>query len=110
MPAFLQKFPFFSLVENEQEALIAVETIACYATVEEREHLLPQIIRLKHDIRVSQGGLKLHTGLNNLLAGYLALYGEFSDKLVIMLSEDLQRFRTETERLEVLDIEPLICA
>lgn len=110
MLAFLDRYPFFSLVETEQEALMAVETIACYATADEREHLLPQIIRLKHDIRVSQGGLTLHTGLNNLLAGYLALYGEFSDKLVIMLSEDLQRFRSDTEKLEVLDLEPLICA
>jgi len=109
MPAFLEKFPFFSLLENEQEALMAIETLACFATADEREHLLPQIIRLKHHIRANQGELKLHSGLNNLLAGYLALYGEFSDKLIIMLSEDLQRFRIEAERMEGVEQASFVC-
>lgn len=100
MPAFLKQFPFFQLVENEHEAMVAIETIACYATIEEREHLLPQIIRLKHEVRTHHHNLALDVGINNLLAGYLALYGELSDRLIIMLSEDLQRVRGETAHLQ----------
>ncbi len=89
MPAFLTQFPFFKLVKTDHEALTVVDTIACFATVEEREHLIPQIIRLTHDIKHRQQEWTLTEGLNNLLAGYLALYGEFSDRLTIMIGEDL---------------------
>jgi len=89
MPAFLTRFPFFKLVKTDHEAMTVVDTIACFATVEEREHLIPQIIRLMQDIKHRQPDWTLTQGLNNLLAGYLAMYGEFSDQLTIMIGEDL---------------------
>ena len=91
MAAFLQRFPFFQLIESEQEAEAAIEALACFATIEEREHLLPLILQMKQHLPYLRGQLSLADAMNNLLAGYLAMYGDFSDRLLIMLSEDLAK-------------------
>lgn len=69
MAAFLQKRPFFQLIQSEHEAEVAIDALACFATIEEREHLLPLIVQMQKHLPYLRGTLSLAQALNNLLAG-----------------------------------------
>lgn len=88
MAMFNNPFSFFNLVRSAEEAETVVETIACYGTDRERQHLLPQVIYVRETQKHTEGV----QSLNRILARYIARYGDFSDRLLIQMGKDLASF------------------
>lgn len=83
------KYPFFNLIKNEKQAELALSALTYFGSERERNILKPEALSMQQDFMRSTGNISLMTAINNLLAGYLEHYGEFSDELTIFLSKSL---------------------
>lgn len=90
MSAFLDKYPHFQLLETQDQAELALQAIRTHATGTEKQVLVPELASIERDFMLeSSTSSSLISAVNNLLAGYLDLYGELSDSLLIFLSQEL---------------------
>ncbi len=85
----LTKYPFFNLLHNNEQAEIALSVLTRYGSKKEIEKMMPEARTIQRDFMKSDGNICLVTAINNLLAGYLELHGEFSDDITIFLSKSL---------------------
>lgn len=83
------KYPFFNLIESEEQAELALSALTYFGSAREKKVLKPEALSLQQDFMRSDGSVNLAKAVNNLLAGYLEYYGEFSDELTIFLSKSL---------------------
>lgn len=83
------KYPFFNLIESEEQAELALSALTYFGSQREKKILKPEAMALQQDFMRSDGNVRLAEAVNNLLAGYLEYYGEFSDELTIFLSKSL---------------------
>ena len=83
------KYPFFKLLKNSDQAESALSVLIAFGSKKEKTHLKPEAVRLRNDFIHNQGQACLMTAINNLLAAYLEMYGEFSDEMTIFLSKSL---------------------
>ncbi len=89
MVSTLTKYPFFNLLKNNEQAEIALSVLTHYGSAKEIKSMMPEAKTIQRDFMNSDGNICLVTAINNLLAGYLELHGEFSDDLTIFLSKSL---------------------
>lgn len=82
-------YPFFNLLESESQAELALSVLTEYGNERERALLMPEARALQNDFMRSDGQVSLCDAVNNLLANYLSLQGDFSDELTIFLSKSL---------------------
>ena len=85
----LTKYPFFSLLRNNEQAEIALSVLTRYGSQKEIKEMVPEAKIIQRDFMKSDGNICLVTAITNLLVGYLELYGEFSDEITIFLSKSL---------------------
>lgn len=83
------KYPFFNLIMNEEQAELALSVLLEYGSERERRLLRPEAERLQQDFMRCEGANTIVEAVNNLLAAYLEMNGEFSDELTIFLSKSL---------------------
>jgi len=89
MSSHTTKYPFFNLIETEEQAELAISALTHFGSAREKKVLRPEALSLQQDFMRSDGSVKLAEAVNNLLAGYLEYYGEFSDEMTIFLSKTL---------------------
>ena len=83
------KYPFFNLIESEEQAELALSALTYFGSAKEKKSLKPEAQALQQAFMRSEGDESLAQAGNNLWAGYLSYYGEFSDELTIFLSKSL---------------------
>lgn len=89
MVTALTKYPFFTLINNNDQAELALSVLTAFGSDKEKQILLPEANKMQMDFMNSEGKTCLVTAINNLLSAYLEMYGEFSDDLTIFLSKSL---------------------
>ena len=89
MTQAITKYPFFNLIQDDTQAELALSALTFFGSAREKRVLKPEAEALQQDFMRSDGGVSLADAVNNLLAGYLEYYGEFSDDLTIFLSKSL---------------------
>lgn len=85
----LTKYPFYSLINSQNQAELALSVLTTYGSAKEKAILVPEVYKIQRDFMRSDGKSCLISAINNLLAAYLDMYGEFSDDLTIFLSKSL---------------------
>lgn len=83
------QYPFFNLIQTEEQAELALSVLTEFGNPREQALLRPEAEGLQQDFMRSDGKISLSTAVNKLLAKYLEAYGEFSDELMIFLSKSL---------------------
>lgn len=83
------KYPFFNLIESEEQAELALAALTLFGSEREKKVLKPEALAMQQDFMNSNGSISLAKAINNLLTAYLQHYGEFSDELTIFLSKSL---------------------
>ena len=83
------KYPFFTLITDNDQAELALSVLTAFGSEKEKKILLPEAQKMQLDFMNSEGRSCLVTAINNLLSAYLEMYGEFSDDLTIFLSKSL---------------------
>jgi len=83
------KYPFFNLIENTEQAELALSVLLEYGSARERKYLRPEAQTLQQDFMRGGQQDSIKAAVNNLLAAYLEVHGEFSDEMTIFLSKSL---------------------
>lgn len=89
MSVIKTKYPFFNLIQSEDQAELALSVLMEYGSERERRVLRPEAQGLQQDFMRCEGTNTIVDAVNNLLAAYLEMNGEFSDELTIFLSKSL---------------------
>jgi len=85
----LTKYPFFSMLRDNEQAEIALSVLTHYGSEKEIQEMVPEAKIIQRDFMKSDGNICLVSAITNLLAGYLELHGEFCDEITIFLSKSL---------------------
>lgn len=87
----LEKYPFFKLVSNRQQAEIALSAMVCFGNEQERNSFAPEVERIQQEFEDSSGHSCLVSATNDLMVNYLDKNGEISDSLLIFLSKGIEQ-------------------
>ncbi len=82
----LEKYPFFKLVSNRQQAEIALSAMVCFGNEQERNSFAPEVERIQQEFEDC-----LVSATNDLMVNYLDKNGEISDSLLIFLSKGIEQ-------------------
>lgn len=84
-----QNYPFFTLVNDQNQAEAALAAIECFAEHTERLYFKPKVSQIKRDFFNTEKEICLANRVNTLLADYIENIGELSDQLMIFISKSL---------------------
>ena len=83
----LNRFPFFELVGNHEEAEMALSVLTCFGNEKERRLLKPLAMMARHQFIQAIDDETLALKVNRILAEYLHKHGDFSEQLTIFLGK-----------------------